>query len=147
MTITDLGPIGPALSLLAVAGVVISYLLLRREMRAELAKLRTMVKEVPAAEPNSVPLVAQPESKPIASVAESAAAPKKPKQESVSAPVPAKEEVTPEILAVIAAAVAQFLGAGARIRSTRLLATPGGMNPWAQQGRVIIQASHNLGVR
>lgn len=140
MNITNLGPIGPALSLLAVAGVVISYLVLRREMRAEMAKLREMVKEPSPAEGKRVS-----ESKPVSAAQVPVPAPHKPKPEA--APVPTKEEITPEILAVISAAVAQFLGAGARIRSTRVLATPGGMNPWAQQGRVIIQASHNLGVR
>lgn len=140
MNITDLGPIGPALSLLAVAGVVISYLVLRREMRAELAKLREMVKEPSPTEATPVS-----ETKPVPAAQVQVATPQKPKTEP--APLPTKEEITPEILAVISAAVAQFVGAGARIRSTRVLATPGGMNPWAQQGRVIIQASHNLGVR
>jgi methylmalonyl-CoA carboxyltransferase large subunit len=67
-----------------------------------------------------------------------------------SAPAPqpvavAKEEdrIEPEILMVIAAAVAAFMGKKARIRRVRRSATPG-MNPWAQQGRVSIQASHTI---
>jgi hypothetical protein len=75
--------------------------------------------------------------------------PKVPKPEVVVAtpkPQPAREEITPEILAIIAAAVAQFVGAGARIRSTRMVPMAEG-NAWAQQGRVIIQASHNLAMR
>jgi methylmalonyl-CoA carboxyltransferase large subunit len=68
---------------------------------------------------------------------------------SAPAPVAAKTEVKeeeriePEILMVIAAAVAAFMGQKARIRRVRRSATPG-MNPWAQQGRVSIQASHNV---
>ncbi|MGA2186233.1 MAG: hypothetical protein ABSH47_24730 [Bryobacteraceae bacterium] len=67
----------------------------------------------------------------------------------VSAPAPvavAKEEeerIEPEVLMVIAAAVAAFMGQKARIRRVRRSATPG-MNPWAQQGRVSIQASHTV---
>ena len=66
-----------------------------------------------------------------------------------SAPSPvavAKEEeerIEPEVLMVIAAAVAAFMGQKARIRRVRRSATPG-MNPWAQQGRVSIQASHTV---
>ena len=53
------------------------------------------------------------------------------------------DEISPEILAVIAAAVAQFCGKSFRIRSARVV-HPVGTSPWAQQGRVFIQASHNL---
>jgi len=54
-------------------------------------------------------------------------------------------EVTPEVLAVIAAAVTAFLGKKVRIRSAKVLQTPYEIiNPWAQQGRVVVQASHNL---
>jgi methylmalonyl-CoA carboxyltransferase large subunit len=65
------------------------------------------------------------------------------------APKPAEpeqvEEVTPETIMVLTAAVAAFLGKRARIRSARLVrAAPS--NAWAQQGRAFIQASHNLGV-
>ena len=137
MTFMEIGLLGPALALLAVAGVVISYLLLRREMRAELAKLREIVETSSTAESKPAASIAKPEAR--------TALPQKPK--AAPAPAPAKEEITPDILAVIAAAVAHFVGAGARIRSTRLLPTPGGISPWAQQGRVIIQASHNLGMR
>ena len=64
------------------------------------------------------------------------------------APVPVvpkqeEEQIDPEVLMVIAAAVAAFMGRKARIRRVRRSVTPG-MNPWAQQGRVSIQASHNV---
>jgi methylmalonyl-CoA carboxyltransferase large subunit len=45
-----------------------------------------------------------------------------------------------ELIAVIGAAIAAFLGKKARIRQIRLL----GAASWAQQGRVTIQASHGL---
>ena len=50
------------------------------------------------------------------------------------------EGLSEEIVLVIAAAVAAFLGKKAPIRQIRLL----GSTAWAQQGRVTIQASHTL---
>lgn len=66
--------------------------------------------------------------------------------------IPAKElgqkkdkEITPEMLVVIAAAVTVFLGKKVRIRSAKMLQSPYEIvNPWAQQGRVFVQVSHNL---
>jgi methylmalonyl-CoA carboxyltransferase large subunit len=55
------------------------------------------------------------------------------------------EEVTSEMLVVIAAAVTAFLGKKVRIRSAKMLQSPYEIvNPWSQQGRVFVQASHNL---
>jgi len=55
------------------------------------------------------------------------------------------EEIAPETILVLSAAVAAFLGKRARIKSARLVrAAPS--SAWAQQGRVFVQASHNLGV-
>jgi methylmalonyl-CoA carboxyltransferase large subunit len=55
------------------------------------------------------------------------------------------DKVTPEILVVIAAAVTAFLGKKVRIRSAKMLQSPYEVvNPWTQQGRVFVQASHNL---
>ena len=46
---------------------------------------------------------------------------------------------------VIAAAVTAFLGKKVRIRSAKMLQSPYEIvNPWSQQGRVFVQASHNL---
>ena len=53
------------------------------------------------------------------------------------------EALSEEILLVLSAAVAAFLGKKAHIRQVRLLDT----GAWSQQGRVTIQASHNLAVR
>ena len=51
------------------------------------------------------------------------------------------EPVSEETLLLISAAVAAFLGERAHIRQVRLISSGG----WALQGRVFIQASHNLG--
>jgi methylmalonyl-CoA carboxyltransferase large subunit len=51
---------------------------------------------------------------------------------------PAEEPLSEELIAVLGAAVAAFLGKKAPIRQVRLL----GSTAWSQQGRVIIQASH-----
>jgi methylmalonyl-CoA carboxyltransferase large subunit len=56
-----------------------------------------------------------------------------------------KEEVSQEVLLVLAAAVTAFLGKKVKIRSAKMLQSPYEIvNPWSQQGRVIVQASHNL---
>lgn len=51
--------------------------------------------------------------------------------------------VTPEILVMLAAAATAFLGKEVRVRSARLLQPVEGISPWAQQGRVFLQASHH----
>jgi methylmalonyl-CoA carboxyltransferase large subunit len=55
------------------------------------------------------------------------------------ASAPVAEGLSEEIVLVIGAAVAAFLGKKAPIRQIRLL----GSAAWSQQGRVTIQASHN----
>lgn len=56
-----------------------------------------------------------------------------------------EDEITPELLVVMAAAVTAFLGKKVRIRSAQMLQSPYEIvNPWSQQGRVFVQASHNL---
>lgn len=50
--------------------------------------------------------------------------------------------VTPETVMLISAAIAAYLGKHARVKSIRRIG-PQGFNPWSQQGRVSIQASHN----
>jgi methylmalonyl-CoA carboxyltransferase 12S subunit len=67
---------------------------------------------------------------------------------TVDAPVPAAakvpeprpEPISEEILLVISAAVAAFLGERAHIRQVRLISSPF----WAIHGRASIQASHKL---
>ena len=65
-----------------------------------------------------------------------------PAAETQAAPA-ASEEITPDVLMVLSAAVAAFLGKKAKIRGARLV-RPGASSAWAQQGRVFVQASHAL---
>ncbi len=53
------------------------------------------------------------------------------------------EGLSEELLLVISAAIAAYLGKKAHIRQIRLVGT----TAWAQQGRVTIQASHALSAR
>ncbi len=55
-------------------------------------------------------------------------------------PEPAKPEITEEELLAISAALAAYLGVRVHIRQIRLLSS----RAWSQQGRVSIQASHNV---
>jgi methylmalonyl-CoA carboxyltransferase large subunit len=55
-------------------------------------------------------------------------------------PQPLQEQITKETMLLIAAAVAAYLGERAHIRVVRLVPS----HAWAQQGRVSIQASHQL---
>jgi hypothetical protein len=59
-----------------------------------------------------------------------------------------EDEVTPETLAMIADTIAALLGYKVQIRSVKNVPVPSAIaNPWAQQGRAVIQASHNLAQR
>ncbi|MGA7288684.1 MAG: hypothetical protein WBX02_11355 [Terriglobales bacterium] len=58
------------------------------------------------------------------------------------------DEITPETLAAITKTITALLGRKIHVRSVRLLATPdAASNPWAQNGRAVIQASHNFSQR
>lgn len=53
-----------------------------------------------------------------------------------------------ETLAVIAAAASAFLGKAARVRSVQMAPVESEtVSPWSQQGRMIVQTSHNLRAR
>ena len=63
-------------------------------------------------------------------------------------PVHISDEITPETLARIAETVTALLGRTVRIRSVKILPTSDAVaNPWAQQGRAVIQASRNFASR
>ena len=84
-------------------------------------------------------------SKPAAAFIADATAPASVAKEAVHRE---KEEVTPEMLVVIAAAVTAFLGKKVRIRSAKMLRPAfEGANPWSLQGRVSVHASHQLRFR
>ncbi|MGA2416235.1 MAG: hypothetical protein ABSF59_17410 [Candidatus Sulfotelmatobacter sp.] len=58
------------------------------------------------------------------------------------------EEIAPETLAAITETITGLLGRKVRIRSVKRLHAPeAGLSSWAQQGRVVVQASHNLAQR
>lgn len=120
---------GPALLLLPLsilAGYLAGKFSSRETVRREIDEIKAMVAGQQA---HSAPAPA-PAAPPAAAVVMETAA-------------PLAEEVTPEILMVLSAAVAAFLGKKARIRGARVL-RPMGANAWAQQGRVFVQASHSL---
>ncbi|MGA3077940.1 MAG: hypothetical protein ABSG56_30215 [Bryobacteraceae bacterium] len=112
------------------AGWIAGAAMSRRMVRREVARLESLIESkngkaaVAVAPAPTAPLVVRPSPPP--------------EPEKV-------EEVAPEIIMVLTAAVAAFLGKRARIRGARLVRTAPS-NAWAQQGRVFVQASHNLGV-
>jgi hypothetical protein len=55
-----------------------------------------------------------------------------------------QDPVKPATLAAIAAAATAFFGKAARVRAVRVLPVQDVAGAWAQQGRVIVQTSHNL---
>jgi len=59
---------------------------------------------------------------------------------------PKQAQTKPEIVAALTAAATAFLGKKARVRSAQLLpsAQQDGAGAWAQQGRMIVQTSHNM---
>ena len=71
------------------------------------------------------------------------------RRESVSAePVVHEDaEVPTEIKAAIAAAAMAALGNHARVVSARRVPSSDVVSPWTQQGRMIVQSSHNLRTR
>ncbi|HIJ63008.1 MAG TPA: hypothetical protein HPQ04_09990 [Rhodospirillaceae bacterium] len=92
---------------------------LRRDMQGEIATLKAALAAVKGARPAA----------------------------AASAPVAAASaiEVSPEVVAILAASITAFLGKKVRIRSAKMLQTPYEIvNPWAQRGRVFIHASRNL---
>ena len=56
-------------------------------------------------------------------------------------------EIPAEIKAAIAVAAIATFGNHARVRSARRVPSSDVVSPWTQQGRVIVQSSHNLRMR
>ena len=145
------------IAVLVGAGCGLSHFLLRRTLRRTVAErqlaterqLSALAVTVAALEARVVELSQIPELQAAALAVELQPAPI---VELEVAPVSAlqedhweNEEVSPEIMAVIAAAANAFLGQEVRILSARMLETPEEVvSPWSQQGRVFVQASHNL---
>lgn len=53
-----------------------------------------------------------------------------------------EEEITPELLMVMSASIAAYLGKSVRIRRARFIAPQ--LNAWGQSSRVVVQSSHYL---
>jgi methylmalonyl-CoA carboxyltransferase 12S subunit len=51
--------------------------------------------------------------------------------------------ITPELLVIMSAAIAAYLGKNVRIRRARFIRNQG-PSSWSQQGRVSIQSSHTF---
>jgi len=80
----------------------------------------------------------------LARLATAQAAPQTHVSAATDAATAAESVVSPELLIVMGAAVTSFLGKKVRIRSAKMLQSPYEIiNPWAQQGRVTVQASHH----
>ncbi len=116
-----------------VAGWFVTHLSYRRMVRQELDQLRSEMKaqlrrltELEMALSRTTGIGG--------AAVEAAAAP----------PAPASpDEITAERMALIAAVVTAFLGRKVKIHQARLV-NPEVVSPWAQQGRVFVQASHAL---
>lgn len=129
-------------------GCTITYAVMRRALKRTVSELQLKT-EQKLAEVTAALHVLELQAEPSTAMAAAAsAAPAKTDEAAPgTAAVPAEthEAVTPEMLVVIAAAVTTFLGKRVRIRSAKMLQSPYEIvNPWSQQGRVFVQASHNL---
>jgi len=138
------------MAVLVGAGCVVSYVALRRTLRRAVSErqqaterqLSALAATLRALEARVAELTKPPELQPAAApvIEMEAAAP-----DVKEADHREKEEVTPEMLVVIAAAVTAFLLKNVRIRSAKTLQSfHEDVSPWSQQGRVFVQASHNL---
>ncbi|NTU97608.1 MAG: hypothetical protein HGA62_07340 [Chlorobiaceae bacterium] len=54
-------------------------------------------------------------------------------------------EITPELLLIMSAAIAAYLGKNVRIRRARFISDQG-PSSWSQVGRVSIQTSHTFSI-
>lgn len=132
-----------ALAALLVAGCVAIYAELARTMRRAVAeRQRETERQLNAMETTVKALqarVAEIGREQTASVGDATA--NRAAESQAQSAVPPK----PEILAALTAAATAYVGKKARIRSAVLVpAEENGADAWAQQGRVIVQTSHNL---
>jgi methylmalonyl-CoA carboxyltransferase large subunit len=137
--------------LVLIAAWFIAAAAARSAVRREIEKLRGELKgwraEMPLREPAPVALPVAPIAIPAAEPAPAAVPASAAAATAVASEPPPSEQLDDEILAVLTAAVAAFLGKTVRIRRARLMGPLQPSNAWAQQGRVYVQASHNLGAR
>ena len=138
---------------LVVAGCGLTYLVLQRKFGRAVSELQRLTERqlngligtVKTLETRVAELSQSPAMRPAVQVPAAAAKLEVPSPVAQDTVPPQEEEVSPEMLVVIAAAVTAFLGKKVRIRSAKMLQSPYEIvNPWSQQGRVRVQASHNL---
>lgn len=55
-------------------------------------------------------------------------------------------EITPELLMIMSASIAAYLGKNVRIRRARFISEQG-PSSWSQMGRVSIQTSHTFSIK
>jgi methylmalonyl-CoA carboxyltransferase large subunit len=123
------------------AGWVAGAAMSRRIVRSEVERLESLIESRNGKTAAASALVSVPQPAPVP-----VAAPAMAVEPAAKAPEPEiAEEVSPEMIMVLTAAVAAFMGKRARVRGARLVRNAPS-NAWAQQGRVFVQASHNLGV-
>ena len=140
---------------IVIAGCGLSYFLLlrtlrrvlaesRRDMERRLAALTTATMMRAAASPGTDALTAtEIEAAPVSQVQRSGERHDSEERENRQR----AEEIPPEIQAAIAAVAIAVLGNHARVRSARRIPSSNVVSPWTQQGRVIVQSSHNLRTR
>ncbi len=110
-------------------------------LTAQMAALNSRLEKLETAGTSEPAVASAPgvETAPVAAPAEAA-----PVVAAEAAPeaVKSEDEFNEELLLVLSAAVSAFLGKRPHIRAIRLQ----GSGAWAQQGRVFVQASHQLNV-
>jgi hypothetical protein len=104
------------------------------ELREEIQQLRRVTELAKAVPASTERLVASPQEPAVISTPATAQA------QQVA------EEISPELMVVLASAITAFVGKKVRIHQARLV-NPEVVSPWAQQGRVNVQASHYLAGR
>jgi methylmalonyl-CoA carboxyltransferase 12S subunit len=104
-------------------------------LRRELGRLGERVAALEAAATSPAPVAVLPRG--------GSPVPKAPEATAAAAKPVVANELNEELILIISAAIAAFLGKKPQIRQIRLLGTAA----WAQQGRVLIQASHALPMR
>ncbi len=57
-----------------------------------------------------------------------------------------QQEITPELLMIMSASIAAYLGKNVRIRRARFISEQG-QSSWSQMGRVSIQSSHTFSIK
>lgn len=138
---------------LVLAAIACGYVLLLRRVRLTLRehqreidhRLRTLTETIALLEMRLAEPEAMTDSHPTREidVDSKGVAPANPDEPEES--LSEREEIPPEIEVAIAAAAFAVLGPHARVRSTKMVHNV--VSPWTQQGRVSVQASHNLRVR